>query len=95
MRSGLVDEFASMVAFAGGVMNIVNAGDDRLMAEGWRTLGYLVFAAIFAFAIGAVPEAQVASVVDLGLVVTTVAAYVLCKGWLSWRVTAPAVADYR
>ncbi|MBT2227178.1 hypothetical protein [Nonomuraea sp. NEAU-A123] len=111
-----VDAVATLVAFAGGVMNMVNASDDRLMVEGWRTFGYLVFAGmwamlalrprrhpgfwelillqkilvtIWAFAIGAVPEAQTASFIDLGLVVTTILAYVLCRGWYAWRTTLP------
>lgn len=39
---------ATLVAFADGVNRMVNATDDRLWVEGWRTFAYLVFAGLFA-----------------------------------------------
>lgn len=103
---------ATLGAFASGVAVIAAAPDDRLMVEGWRTLGYLVFAglwtmlalrprsvpgvwelvflhkiavSVYAFLILGAPEAGTAAVVDSLLVVITAAAYVLCRGWESWR----------
>jgi peptidoglycan/LPS O-acetylase OafA/YrhL len=49
---------------------------------------------VFAFAmIGDVPEAQTTGLIDLGLVVTTGLAYVLCRGWYAWRTTAPRAGE--
>lgn len=107
---------ATIVAFADGVNRMLNASDDRLWVEGWRTFAYLVFAGLFAlialrprgqrglwevilghktalvvFAVvfGDVPEARLAGLIDFGLVLLTVSAYVLCRGWRAWRTTAP------
>jgi hypothetical protein len=43
-----VNFVATLVAFADGVNRMVNASDDRLWVEGWRTFAYLVFAGLFA-----------------------------------------------
>lgn len=109
----VLDAVAALGAFAGGIATLAVAADDRLLVEGWRTFGFLVFAAmwtmlalrprrspgvwelillhkvamaLFALAILPAPEAGTSLVVDVGLIVTTAAAYVLCRGWLSWRV---------
>ena len=47
---------------------------------------------VFAFSIGDVPEAQTTGLIDLGLVATTGVAYVLCRGWYSWRTITPEPA---
>lgn len=110
------DAVATMGAFAGGIPRIIDAPDEFLLTEIWRTLAYLVFAGlwtmlaleprrqrgtwelvllhkitftIFAIALLGKPEAAQSAWVDGTLVVTTVAAYFLCRGWYGWRRTAP------
>lgn len=114
----LLDAVATLTVFVIGFTLIADAPDDRLMVEGWRTLGYFVFAGlwvalalwprrlpgiwelvlfhkiavtIYAITIGDVFEARQAVAADSALVITTAIAYVLCRGWHSWRaVTRPA-----
>jgi hypothetical protein len=110
---------ATLVAFADGIRIMLDVPDDRLLSEGWRTFGYLVFAGlmallaaaprrqpglwellllhkiavtVFAFSNADLPDAQTTGLIDLGLVVTTALAYVLCRGWSSWRTTTPEPA---
>ncbi|AOW85794.1 hypothetical protein BC342_03845 [Streptomyces olivaceus] len=45
---------------------------------------------VFALAVGHVPESSQTALVDGFLVVSTAAAYVLCRGWQAWRPAAPA-----
>jgi len=40
---------------------------------------------VYAIVILGAPEAGTAAVVDATLVVTTALAYLLCRGWQSWR----------
>ena len=44
---------------------------------------------VFALAAFTKPEAPQTAVIDGVLVVTTLAAYVLCRGWSTWRPSAP------
>lgn len=107
-----IDAIATLGAFAQGITRIVDAADEQLLTEAWRTLAYLVFAGMWAllavaprrqrgmwelilvhkiaftlFAVVSIgkPEAAQSAVIDGFLVVTTVAAYVLCRGWHTWR----------
>lgn len=103
---------STLVAFADGIPEAASAGPDTYFMQWWRTLAYLVFAAIFAL-LAARPrttpgmweivfiqkvaitiigyldvtaaEALRDSSVDLYLVVVMVPAWVLCRGWLSWK----------
>jgi hypothetical protein len=103
---------STLVAFADGLGKASAAGPDTFFMQWWRTLAYLVFAAIFAL-LAARPrstpgmweivliqkvaittigylnitaaEAPRDSTVDLYLVVVMVPAWVLCRGWLSWK----------
>lgn len=112
---------ASLAAFANGVLLVLAAPDATLVVETWRTLGFLVFAGLWALlaiwprslpgvwelvlvhkvavtvlflSYGAAPDARATGLIDLGVVLTTLIAYALCRGWLSWRnvAAAPAVA---
>ncbi|HEV7975456.1 hypothetical protein [Amycolatopsis sp.] len=56
---------ATVGAFAGGIIAMTTAGDDRLWVEGWRTFTYLVFAGLFALL--AVRPRQVPDVWELVL----------------------------
>ncbi len=107
-----VNALLGLGAFVGGVLAMVDAEEGRLMVEGWRTFGYLVFAGfwammavaprgvpavwesvllhkslmvILAFASFGAPEASTVAVVDSWLVGSTAFAYVVCRGWRSWR----------
>jgi hypothetical protein len=40
---------------------------------------------VFAFVVNDVPDAQMTFVIDLSVVVATLLAYVLCRGWYGWR----------
>ena len=114
------DAVATMGAFARGIPRIIDAPDEFLMTEIWRTLAYLVFAGLWtmlaleprrqrgvwelvllhkiAFTLFAIvlfdkPEAAQSTLVDAILVVTTVAAYFLCRGWYGWRRPTPAPVE--
>ena len=39
---------ATVVAFAGGIIEMATAADDRLWVEAWRTFTYFVFIGLFA-----------------------------------------------
>ncbi|MFJ8754568.1 hypothetical protein ACIREO_35425 [Streptomyces sp. NPDC102441] len=43
---------------------------------------------VIAAVVGDVNEARQSGLIDLGLVVVVVAAYVLCRGWYGWRTSA-------
>lgn len=63
--------------------------------RGWRGVWELVLIqkiaiTVFALVTFDLPDAQKTFFVDATLVVATLAAYVLCRGWLGWRTTAPA-----
>ena len=102
----------TFAVFVNGLFLMAAASDDRLMVEGWRTFGYLVFSAMWALLAlrpRAVPgiwelvimhkvamsswamiilhtaEAPLAAIADSVLSVTTIFAYVVCRGWQSWR----------
>lgn len=47
----------------------------------------------YAFVMSDLPDAQSTAVIDLILTVTTLAAYVLCRGWQAWRSGAPEPAS--
>jgi len=103
---------ATVAAFAGGIFRILDAPDDYVLTEFWRTTAYLVFAGMWALlalaprrqrgmfelillqktlvtvqalALLDLPAAVQTAWVDGALVVATVAAYVLCRGWSAWR----------
>ncbi|KND33137.1 hypothetical protein [Streptomyces acidiscabies] len=48
---------------------------------------------VFAAVVGDVNEARASGVIDLCLVVVVIAAYVLCRGWDSWRTGATSTAE--
>ncbi|MET4781805.1 hypothetical protein [Glaciihabitans sp. UYNi722] len=103
---------STLVAFVDGIGLASGAGPDTFYMQWWRTLAYLVFAAIFALLalrprstplmweivliqkatitiIGylniTVAEAPRDATVDLYLVLVMVPAWILCRGWLSWK----------
>jgi hypothetical protein len=107
-----IDAIATLGAFAQGIPRIVNATDEQLLTEFWRTTAYIVFAGMWAllaiaprkqrgmwelilvqkiavtlFALVSIskPEAVQTAIIDGFVVVTTVAAYILCRGWYTWR----------
>lgn len=43
----VLDALATLVAFAGGIVVMAGAADDRSMVEGWRTFGYLLCAGLW------------------------------------------------
>ena len=102
----------TFVVFVNGFFLMADASDDRLMVEGWRTFGYLVFSAmwamlafrprqapaiwelvivhkaaatVLALTITHTTEGLQASISDSWVTVSTVFAYVACRGWQSWR----------
>ncbi|MFC9862805.1 MULTISPECIES: hypothetical protein [unclassified Streptomyces] len=103
----------TFVVFVNGFFLMADASDDRLMVEGWRTFGYLVFSAmwamlayrprrvpaiwemvifhkvaatVLAFTILDTTEGMRSSITDTSVAALTVFAYVVCRGWESWRV---------
>ncbi|MFD3521811.1 hypothetical protein [Streptomyces sp. NPDC058653] len=109
----------TFVVFINGFFLMADAADDRLMVEGWRTFGYLVFsamwamlayrprrvpaiwemvifhkvaAAVLAFTILDTTEGMQSSITDTSVASLTIFAYVVCRGWESWRVLRGADA---
>jgi peptidoglycan/LPS O-acetylase OafA/YrhL len=107
-----IDSIATLGAFAQGIPRVLDAADEQLLTEFWRTTAYIVFAGMWAllaiaprkqrgiwelilvqkiavtlFALASIgkPEAVQTAIIDGFVVVTTVAAYVLCRGWYTWR----------
>jgi hypothetical protein len=103
----------TFVVFINGFLLMADAGDDRLMVEGWRTFGYFVFSAmwallalrprqapavwelimfhkiaasILALTITHTTEGAQSAITDPLVALSTVFAYVACRGWQSWRV---------
>lgn len=103
----------TFVVFINGFFLMADASDNRLMVEGWRTFGYLVFAvmwallalrprqvpaiwelvifhkiaaAVLAFTILDTTEGLQSSISDSWVALSTLFAYVVCRGWTSWRV---------
>ncbi|MEV5680232.1 MULTISPECIES: hypothetical protein [unclassified Streptomyces] len=103
----------TFAVFVNGFFLMADASDDRLMVEGWRTFGYLVFSAmwamlayrprrvpaiwemvifhkvaatVLAFTILDTTEGMRSSITDTSVAALTVFAYVVCRGWESWRV---------
>ncbi|MDI5975598.1 hypothetical protein [Amycolatopsis magusensis] len=112
-----VDTVATLGAFATGIPLVLDAADEHVLTEFWRTTAYLVFAGLFTllavaprkqrglwelilvhkiavtgFALIVIdkPAAVLTAAIDGVLVLTVVAAYVLCRGWRAWR---PAQLD--
>lgn len=110
---------ATLVALVQGITIVLAAPADQIVVETWRTLGYVVFAGMWAllavwprslpgvwelllfhkivvtilyFSYGDALFARTAAFIDLSVSVLTVAALVLCRGWLSWRNVAPSPA---
>ncbi|MEV6419268.1 hypothetical protein [Streptomyces sp. NPDC051662] len=108
----------TFAVFINGFFLMADASDDRMMVEGWRTFGYLVFSAmwamlayrprqvpaiwelvifhkvaasILAYTILDTTEGMQSSITDSSVAVLTIFAYVVCRGWRSWRVLKPAV----
>lgn len=109
----------TFAVFVHGFSLMAKASDDRLMVEGWRTFGYLVFSAmwamlayrprqvpamwemvifhkiaasILAYTILDTTEGMQSSFTDTSVAALTILAYVLCRGWRSWRVLRPGNA---
>ncbi|MFI1221289.1 MULTISPECIES: hypothetical protein [unclassified Streptomyces] len=103
----------TFAVFVNGLFLMADASDDRMMVEGWRTFGYLVFsamwamlayrprqapaiwemvifhkvaAAVLAFTILDTTEGAQSSITDTTVAALTIFAYVVCRGWESWRV---------
>lgn len=102
----------TFAVFVHGLFLMAATTDDRLMVEGWRTFGYLVFtamwtmlafrprqapaiwemviahkvaAAILALTIIHTTEGGQSSITDSWVALSTIFAYVVCRGWQSWR----------
>ncbi|GAB3457254.1 hypothetical protein [Actinophytocola sediminis] len=107
-----IDAIATLGAFAQGIPRVIDAADEHVLTEFWRTTAYLVFAGMWAmlaiaprkqrgmwelillqkilvtlFALISLdkPEAGQTAIIDGFVVVTTVAAYFLCRGWVTWK----------
>lgn len=105
--------------FVNGFFLMADASDDRLMVEGWRTFGYLVFSAmwamlayrprqvpaiwemvifhkvaatVLAFTILDTTEGMQSSITDTSVAALTIFAYIVCRGWESWRLVKRADA---
>jgi hypothetical protein len=79
------------LVFAG--LFAVLAARPRAQAGLWELIiAQKVALVVAAVVLGDVAEARLAGSIDFGLVVITVAAYLLCRGWTAWRtgVTEPA-----
>ncbi|MFD7089143.1 hypothetical protein [Streptomyces sp. NPDC056730] len=103
----------TFAVFINGFFLMADASDDRMMVEGWRTFGYLVFSAmwamlayrprqvpaiwemvifhkvaatVLAFTILDTTEGMRSSFTDTSVAALTIFAYIVCRGWQSWRV---------
>ncbi|MFJ1578041.1 hypothetical protein [Streptomyces sp. NPDC088182] len=103
----------TFAVFINGFFLMADASDDRMMVEGWRTFGYLVFSAmwamlayrprqvpaiwemvifhkvaatVLAFTILDTTEGMQSSITDTTVAALTIFAYIVCRGWRSWRV---------
>ncbi|MFD7117944.1 hypothetical protein [Streptomyces sp. NPDC059883] len=103
----------TFAVFINGFFLMAEASDDRMMVEGWRTFGYLVFSAmwamlayrprqvpaiwemvifhkvaatVLAFTILDTTEGMRSSFTDTSVAALTIFAYIVCRGWQSWRV---------
>lgn len=103
----------TFAVFVYGLTLMAAASDDRMMVEGWRTFGYLVFsgmwamlayrprqapaiwelvifhkvaATVLALTILHTAEGSVSAITDSWVALSTVFAYIACRGWQSWRV---------
>ena len=99
-------------AAGAGVGTALSAADDQVIVEWWRTLGFVVFAALWvvvalrprgapgawevivlhkaglcvvALATGVDGSGEVLAV-DGYLAISTIGAYIACRGWLGWSV---------
>ncbi|MFD3916126.1 hypothetical protein [Streptomyces sp. NPDC058603] len=102
----------TFAVFINGLFLMADASDDRMMVEGWRTFGYLVFSAmwamlayrprqvpaiwemvifhkvaatVLAFTILDTTEGMQSSITDTTVAALTIFAYIVCRGWQSWR----------
>lgn len=116
------DVASTLFAFVAAVTTFSSIPADQLVTYTWRTVGYLVFAGLWAllaiwprslpgvweltilhkavvsvlfFAYGDAPEARTTALIDSTVCAATVAAYLLCRGWLAWRNVAAAPARDR
>ncbi|MFI6085381.1 hypothetical protein ACIBBB_31205 [Streptomyces sp. NPDC051217] len=103
----------TFAVFINGFFLMADASDDRMMVEGWRTFGYLVFSAmwamlacrprqvpaiwemvifhkvaatVLAFTVLDTTEGMQSSITDTTVASLTIFAYIVCRGWESWRV---------
>lgn len=110
----------TFAVFVNGVFVMAGADEDRLMVEGWRTFGFLVFSAmwamlayrprrapaiwelvifhklaatVLALTLLHTEEGLIAAFADSWVALSTVFAYVACRGWRWWQIVgAPAPA---
>lgn len=108
-----LNSVVTIAVFVNGLFLMADAGDDRIMVEGWRTFGYLVFSAmwamlayrprqvpaiwemvifhkvaatVLALTILDTTEGMQSSIIDSTIAALTIFAYIVCRGWESWRV---------
>ncbi|MFE4368682.1 hypothetical protein ACFRMN_10615 [Streptomyces sp. NPDC056835] len=108
-----LNSVVTFAVFINGFFLMADASDDRMMVEGWRTFGYLVFSAmwamlayrprhvpaiwemvifhkvaatVLAFTILDTTEGAQSSITDTTVAALTIFAYIVCRGWQSWRV---------
>lgn len=66
-------------------LNLLVAIWPRQIAAAWELiLLHKIAVTLFAIAIGTASEAEATAWIDGWLVITTIMAYILCQGWLSW-----------
>ncbi|MFC8676933.1 hypothetical protein ACFUEN_30120 [Streptomyces griseorubiginosus] len=113
----------TFAVFVNGFFLMADAGDDRMMVEGWRTFGYFVFSAmwallafrprqapavwelimfhkiaasVLALSITHTTEGAQSAISDPWVALSTIFAYIACRGWQSWRLlrreAAPSTA---
>ncbi|MFC5288782.1 hypothetical protein ACFPM7_17125 [Actinokineospora guangxiensis] len=108
-----VNSALTFAVFVNGLSVMAGADEDRLMVEGWRTFGFLVFSAmwamlahhprrspaiwelvifhkvaatVLALTLLHTQEGLVAAVADSWVALSTILAYILCRGWRSWQI---------
>jgi hypothetical protein len=78
-------------------LNLMVALWPRKIAGAWELiLLHKIAVTVFAMAVGSANEAEATAWIDGWLVITTIAAYILCRGWLAWgtlRTTQPNAKD--
>lgn len=77
-------------------LNLMVALWPRKIAGAWELiLLHKIAVTVFAMAVGSANEAEATAWIDGWLVITTILAYVLCRGWLAWGTLRETGRDTR